>query len=699
MKFTSPILATPIVAAALLARIAAQDQGVWVPGPDHGAPVVPLCTVEHLQSRAPAGTTITAAADVPASDNIPRHCRVDGHAVSVNNTVNFRVGLPENWNGKFYFQGVGGLGGTIGSLNAGLARGYASASTDTGHAASDRTWWSNREKEIDYGHRGTHVATVAAKAVVAAWYGRDASLAYFNGCSNGGRQALMEVQRYPGDYDGVISGDPATGTSMQIGRAVVYQQMLSSPERYLPAAKIEVLSRATVAACDAADGLEDGLVSDPRACDFRPETLLCQGADGADCLTAGQMETVKAIYAGARTAAGEQISAPFPVGHEGGRTGWTQWIAGTEPPAPQPDGTLAYGSAMPSGFRLQEQNFAYLALDEDDPAFNWRVFDINRDLPRLRMMSEILEPNDPNLAPFRDQRGKLILYHGWSDPGISALGTLEYYERVVTAVGGQAAADEFARLYLIPGMHHCSGGPGPNSFDMLPVLETWVERGVAPSRVVASHSTDGVIDRTRPLCPYPQTARYTGRGRVDDESGFVCQAPAPRTAGSWLDGPLAPWNAPASPVPRASLDEPLTDLVARCRLDVPTSTDAERAVGAAGWIPFLLFDREMREHGLEIIGGMTGADGMCRPLGFNAFVFVNGRFAGTLSPVPMSSRTDGVLGAVRSVDAETVAAEFSRYANDDALCCPSRRMSVRYRVAHDDAPAVAPADVRTIRGY
>jgi feruloyl esterase len=227
------------------------------------------CTIERLQGKAPKGTTITAASLVDATDRVPAHCRVDGHTASPGNTVNFRLGLPVRWNGKFYFQGVGGLAGTIGSLNTGLVRGYASASTDTGHAADDPTWGQNRAKEIDYGHRGTHVATVATKALAASAYGRPLQQSYFNGCSNGGRQALMEVQRYPEDFTGIIAGDPAMGTPMQVGRALVYQHMLKSAANYLPSDKVELISKASLAECDAKDGLADGLITDPRRCTFK----------------------------------------------------------------------------------------------------------------------------------------------------------------------------------------------------------------------------------------------------------------------------------------------------------------------------------------------------------------------------------------------------------------------------------------------
>jgi feruloyl esterase len=504
----------------------------WWSWPEAGqpvsAPAPAACEVAALQRLALAGTTITAATPVAATAAEPAHCRVDGHAASPGNTVNFRLGLPAAWNGKFYFEGVGGLGGTIGALSKGLARGYAAASTDTGHAASDPEWGRHRAKEIDYGYRGTHVTAVAARALTAAFYQRPPAHAYFNGCSNGGRQALMEVQRYPSDFDGVIAGDPATGTPMQVGRAVFFQQLLTSKATYLPVEKVELLSRATLAACDGADGLVDGLVSDPRPCAFDPAALTCSGAETAACLTAPQVASVKAIYAGLRDASGGWYAPPFPKGHEGGPTGWRGWITGNEPPVEQPDGTLAFPGRGPSGFSLADANFRFLALEDDAPGFSWRTFRYPQDLPRLKTMSEILSPTDADLRPFQKAGGRLIVYHGWADPGISALGTLDYVERVAKAVGGQAEADRFLRTYFVPGMHHCAGGPGVDQFDMLTVLERWVEQGEAPRHVVAARVEQGRTVRTRPLCPHPSVAVYGGAGSVDEAANFVCRAPAAR---------------------------------------------------------------------------------------------------------------------------------------------------------------------------
>ena len=483
------------------------------------------CEISVVQAGAPAGTVITGTTLVEADEDGPRYCQVDGHAASSGNTVTFRLALPESWNGKFLFIGVGGLGGSLPSVASGVQRGYATATTDTGHTASDPDWASDRDKEIDYGYRGTHVTAVAARAVTSGFYGKPPQYAYFNGCSNGGRQALMEVQRYPEDFDGIIAGHPATGTPMQVGRAVVYQQMLAASGNYLTSESIELLSKATLAACDTSDGLEDGLVTDPRRCRFDPAVLACEGESSTGCLTPGQIATVRQIYGGVRTPDGRIYVRGFPPGHEGGETGWRQWISGGAPPVPQPDGTLAYDSPrLPAGYGFMDFNFRSLSLDTDDSAFGWRTFDLARDLRRMRTMSRILTPDKADLRPFARRGGKLLMYHGWSDPGISALGTLDYHNRVVRAVGGQRAADRFLRTYFVPGMHHCGGGPGPNTFDMLSALERWVEQDTAPADIVATQYADGRAVRTRPLCPHPMVARYQGTGSIDDAANFRCEA-------------------------------------------------------------------------------------------------------------------------------------------------------------------------------
>ena len=493
-----------------------------------GAPVAVggvECTVASVQPHAPAGTTIKAAAVVAATDKLPEYCRVDATVATPGNTVDFRLGLPVRWNGKFFFEGVGGFAGAIGSLDIGLSRGYASASTDTGHqgGGTDASWAvNNPAKVIDYGYRGTHVTSVAAKSLTQTFYGSASRYAIFNGCSNGGRQALMEAERFPEDFDGIIAGDPGLGTQGHLKRLLTYQTMMSSPDHVLPAAKLETISKAVLAACDKNDGLADGLISDPRLCHFDPGTLRCRGTDGPDCLTEGQVETVKALYADAKTPLG--TIPGFPVGHESGGTGWQAWIVGSEAPV-QTGNTLAFGSRKPTGYNFQDGYFRFLAFDGADGTFDWRTFDLKRDGPKLEARSKIMSPTDHDLTKLQKRGGKLLIYHGWADPALSAYGSIAYYNDAVKAAGGHQKADDFVRLFMVPGMHHCSGGPGPNTFDMITALENWLDKATPPTRIVASHATNGVVDRTRPLCPEPQVARYLGSGSIDAAENFRCEAP------------------------------------------------------------------------------------------------------------------------------------------------------------------------------
>jgi feruloyl esterase len=499
-----------------------------------GAPTP--CTLPALQALAPDDTTLTAVALVPATTTVPEYCQVDGYVTTPKpvNQVNFRVGLPTAWNHKFYFQGCGGRCGGLVSLNAGLMRGYASATTDTGHqgVSTDSTWAYNaRAKEIDYGHRAVHVTTVAAKLLTHAYYGTRLRQAYFSGCSNGGRQGLIEAQRYPEDFDGIIAGAPGFGNKGNLNSIWRYQTVLADREHYLPPSKLPLLANAVLADCDAKDGLVDGLIGDPRLCTFAPASLQCAAGDAPDCFTAGQVETVQKIYAGPTNTAGAQLHPGYPMGHEDGTTGWQLWIVGSNPDhvVEQPDGTLAYTGTSPGtgdpplGFAFLNDGLKYLAFEVDDPDYSYRDFDFDTDPPQLEFMDAILKASDPDLARFKAYGSKLLLYHGWNDPATTgAFRTIQYYGEVVEAIGSQHKTDQFLRLFLAPGMHHCGGGPGPNTFDTLTALETWVEDGIAPARIIASHSTEGVVDRTRPLCPYPQVARYVGTGSIDQAQNFVC---------------------------------------------------------------------------------------------------------------------------------------------------------------------------------
>jgi feruloyl esterase len=515
------------------------------------------CSIAALQQKAPSDTTITAAAIVAADGATPDYCKVEGHVATPGNEVNFRLALPAAWNGKFYFEGVGGFGGSFGPLTSGLEKGYASATTDTGHqgAVTDASWaLNNPAKRIDFAYRGTHVTAVATKALSQAYYGTAPRHAYFEGCSNGGRQALLEAQRYPDDFDGIIAGDPSFGTLGQVRRALVYQKLLSSPDHFLSAAKVSLLAKSVLAACDKQDGLADGLISDPSQCDFHPETLRCAGPDGPDCLTAAEVETVNAVH-GDLKGPGGRVLTRFPFGHEDGASGWQAWVTGAGQPERRSDGTIALTGRMPAGFSFQNGYLQYLAFENSDGKFDWRTFDVDRDGPRLQPFIDVFSPTNADLSKLRTRGAKLLMYHGWADPALSAFGTISYYEDVVKKAGGRAQSDKFVELFMAPGMHHCMGqGPGPNRFDMLSALDGWVDKGVAPARVIASHASNGAVDRTRPLCPYPQTAHYNGAGSIDAAENFECarpganqaasSAPSQRAEARSYTPPKTPWGDP-----------------------------------------------------------------------------------------------------------------------------------------------------------
>ena len=484
---------------------------------------LPDTSITHAESAPAGGFTPpggSAALDAPA------FCRVAGVIAPA---INFEVWLPETgWNGKFQGIGNGGMAGSLryDRMATALNRGYAAAATDTGHVsqggAFDATWAFGRPDLIeDFGHRALHLTTVNAKAITAAHYGRPADYSYYVGCSKGGQQGLMEAQRYPQDYDGLIAGNPAHDwTSFYAAAHLWYSQAtLADPDSYIPADKLPLLGDAVNAACDALDGIEDGVLDDPRACDFDPAQLTCAaGQDPATCFTPKQVEAVRAIWTGTTNAAGERVYPGLVPGGEATRGGWDRWVSGEEP------FTSLHWLAAEGFFR----NLVF-----DDLEWDFRSFDYDEDLAfALEKVGAALDAVDPDLRPLRDLGGKLLVYHGWSDADISPLGSIDYYEDAVSVVGDgrdreTALADtrEFFRLFMAPGMGHCAGGPGPNRFDALAALEQWVEEGQAPDRIVASRLTGGVVDRTRPLCPYPEIARWNGTGSTDDAANFVCVRP------------------------------------------------------------------------------------------------------------------------------------------------------------------------------
>lgn len=480
-------------------------------------------TIKSATSRVAGGFVAPGGAPSAQPLMLPAFCRVVGVTAPA---VNFEVWMPlQTWNGKFQGVGNGGTAGVISyaAMATALTRGYAVASTDTGHVNKggfDSSWAMGRPDLVaDFGHRGLHVMTENGKKITRAFYGKRPTYSYYVGCSKGGQQGLMEAQRYPGDYDGLIAGDPANNwTRFYAGGHLWYSlATLKDPESYIPATKLPLLANAVNASCDALDGIADGVLDDPRKCAFDPAVLTCEaGEDSEACLTPKQVNAVKDIWTGARNSAGQVVYPGLLPGAEDGPGGWASWTTGTAPFT----GSRHWSAA--EGF------FKYMVFE--NPTWDFRTFNFDTDLPwALAKVGRSLDATDPNLRPLKRRGGKLLVYHGWSDPDISPLNSIDYYESVVSLLGAQQErskalreTQEFFRLFMVPGMQHCRGGPGPENFDMLTALEQWVEHGVAPQRIVATHLTSGVVDRTRPLCPYPQIARWNGSGSSDDATNFVC---------------------------------------------------------------------------------------------------------------------------------------------------------------------------------
>jgi len=343
--------------------------------------------------------------------------------------------------------------------------------------------------------------TVKAKAVVSEFYGSAPRLSYWNGCSTGGRQGLKLAQMFPNDYDGIIAGAPANRTAISLWIA---DAVLKEPASYIPPSKYPVIHQAAVVACDGRDGVKDGLIDDPTKCDFDPKVLLCKAGDGPSCLTAPQVTAAKKIYSPAvNPRTGKELFSSLVPGTE---LGWGVQALGPEPSA-----------------NIYDQ-YRYVAFK--DPNWDWKTFNFDSDLERSDTPENlIMNGTDPNMKPFFSHGGKLLMYHGWSDPNVPTLNTIKYYKAVVENLGGASKASSNVRLFLEPGMGHCGGGEGPNVFDKMAALEQWVEHGKAPDTMIASHSTDGKVDRTRPLCPYPQVAKYKGTGSIDEAANFACAAP------------------------------------------------------------------------------------------------------------------------------------------------------------------------------
>lgn len=509
---------------------------------------------ENLAKLDLPNVSITTAATVPAGGfvgppqnftgrdlsafykKLPAFCRFVAHArPSADSDIILELWMPASgWNGKLQGLGNGGFAGLIDTfeLGAAVAKGYAAVATDTGHTGSpiDAAWaLGHPEKIADFGHRGIHEMTRVAKLVIPQFYGSPVKHSYFAGCSDGGREAMMEAQRYPDDYDGILAGAPANyWTGLLALGVVVTQAVTATPASFIPPAKIAAIGNAVDAACDKLDGVADGILNDPRQCHFDPASIQCDaGQDSDKCLTAPQVTALRAAYAGLRDAGGRQIFPGYLPGAEQGGNGWGTWITGAAP-----------ARSLMAFFGIGY--FSNMVYDNTD--WTYKSFKLESALATAKAKSaSALDAVNPDLTPFRSHGGKLILYHGWDDPAIPALNTVNYYDEVVAKLG-QANTDAFARLYMVPGMQHCDGGPGPTTFGQSAsspaedpehnarvALENWVEQGTAPSTLIASKESTGTSQgsatMTRPLCPYPQFAKYKGSGDTNSADSFVCSTP------------------------------------------------------------------------------------------------------------------------------------------------------------------------------
>ena len=472
-----------------------------------------------------APTHITSSAAIAASDGVPAYCQVQGY---VSPAIEFELRLPqEDWNGKFVHRGCGGYcGGVfIGACNNHLKDGYACIASDMGHTSTalDAKWAYNAiQAEIDFGYRATHVVTVAGKAITEHTYGDMPQRSYFMGCSTGGRQGLVEAQRFPYDFDGIVAGAPVineTGAGMQLNWTVAVNRD-DQGNQILPARKLQMIHDAVIAKCDMNDGLEDGLIGDARDCDFQPSELQCLGPDRDNCLTTEQVDVVNKIYQGPVNSDGEAL---YTGGAQrGSELNWYgNYIS--------EDGSLStYENFMGDMFR-------YMAfLPDPGPSWQNADFDYDQDYKRLGMMESLYTGSNPDLRKFRDNGGKMFVYQGWRDQSVVPLNIIDYYNLTTNTMGGLEETQDFFRLFMIPGMNHCSRGAGAFAINYLDYMEDWVEEGAAPDVLIGVHPnipvdsagtdlplTEDKIEFSRPVYPYPAKVRYSGEGDPNSAESFI----------------------------------------------------------------------------------------------------------------------------------------------------------------------------------
>jgi feruloyl esterase len=488
----------------------------------------PAAPCEQFDLRGIAEVVEITASSVAAEGDTPQHCRVSG---LLSPEIAFEVNLPASWNGRLYMIGNGGHAGEeldnpgrVAQRRQALENGFAMAQTNTGHYASKEPSatfvLSNPQKAVDYAYRAVHLTAVTAKEVANRYYARPVAKAYWNSCSNGGRQGLIEAQRYPEDFDGIVANAPwVDQTGFTIG-AIWNQRAFA--ETHVSADKLALVADRVLEQCDAVDGLRDGLIDDPRQCSFNVARDVPSCSSGneasASCLTRAEASAVQKVYDGPQS---------------GGKTIFPGFMIGSEAVVRRPDGTSASGwlnliapaqaGGRTADFGLAEGTMRYLVFDPPQPDWDFLDFDFGRDPPLLDRWGELANAKDTDLRDFRARGGKLLLTYGWADAILQPLMGVSYYERAVAANGSNGT--DFMRLFMIPGMAHCAGGVGPDQYDAVTAVVDWVEKGVAPDTLIARKIVDGTVTRSRPLCPYPQVARYKGQGSTDDAANFECKMP------------------------------------------------------------------------------------------------------------------------------------------------------------------------------
>ena len=498
-----------------------KDWGFFAKDPSGASPRKLTC--KALASLTGYEFAINSATLIAATADNPEHCRVTGQILP---EIQFELNLPTAWNGRLYMFGNGGFAGEsfdaparIANRNQALRHGFAVTSTNTGHEALLEPLASfavDREKLTDYAFRAVHVTVVTAKQIVHEFYQEPVSHSYFDGCSTGGRQGLMSAQRFPQDFDGIVVCAPVLNFSGSLLRHVWRAQALQSAP--ISKQQLSIVADRIYEKCDKVDGLADGLIDDPRKCPFKPASDLpkcASDAAGPSCFTMAQIKALEKIYDGV-VSNGTKIFPGQPLGAEieataanGMSSGWEPWMISQNGPSLD----AQYGGSF----------LRYIAFSKPDPEFDLSHFDFDKDPKKLNSTARMMDATDPDLSAFEARGGKIVMYFGWADPALTPFMGIDYYEKVQEQMG--PSTPDFFRLFMVPGMFHCRGGVGPSTFDAFTPLVRWVERNTPPDQIVGSRIVDDRVLRTRPLCPYPQIAKYKGTGSIDDAGSFACTKP------------------------------------------------------------------------------------------------------------------------------------------------------------------------------